>query len=78
MKRELNILLVLMGVASCATASSVPTQHVVKNSDAPIHAIAGGKARAQLFLNESTGSARAALTYLVLDPGAAVPSHIHP
>jgi mannose-6-phosphate isomerase-like protein (cupin superfamily) len=54
-----------------------PIQHVVKAADATTHVIAGGKGLATLLMNPATGMKEAALTRLVLEPGAEVPTHTH-
>jgi quercetin dioxygenase-like cupin family protein len=72
---------------SATAASSAPTgpsspsapsvRYRVPTSEAPRHVIAGGKGRATLLLNPSTGATAASVTLLELQPGAEVPEHIH-
>lgn len=54
-----------------------PVRHRVTTAEAPRHIIAGGKGRATLFLNESTGATAASLTLMELQPGGEVPEHVH-
>lgn len=51
---------------------------VVDGDTAPTWRILGGQGTATLLLNPSTGSPEAALDLLVLEAGAAVPTHTHP
>jgi quercetin dioxygenase-like cupin family protein len=50
---------------------------VVPTAEAPRHIIAGGKGRATLLLNPTTGATAASVTLLELQPGAEVPEHTH-
>ncbi|AGC48939.1 cupin [Myxococcus stipitatus DSM 14675] len=58
-------------------APTSPVRHRVTPAEAPRHLIAGGKGRATLFLNASTGATAASLTLLELQPGGEVPEHTH-
>jgi quercetin dioxygenase-like cupin family protein len=58
-------------------APAAPVRYRVPTSEAPRHVIAGGKGRATLLLNPSTGATAASVTLLELQPGAEVPEHIH-
>jgi len=49
----------------------------VSTDEAPRHVIAGGKGRATLLLNPSTGATAASVTLLELQPGGEVPEHTH-
>ncbi|MCP3140054.1 cupin domain-containing protein [Pyxidicoccus xibeiensis] len=64
-----------------APASDTPatqgTRYRVPTSEAPRHIIAGGKGRATLLLNPSTGATAASMTLLELQPGGEVPEHVH-
>mgnify|MGYP001590924649 CR=1 FL=1 len=51
--------------------------HVVNGGETNPYVIAGGKGIAKLYLNRDTGSEEAALSVLVLKPGAEVPEHAH-
>jgi len=62
---------------SAAPRSPGPVRHVVTRAEAPLYVIAGGKGRARLYLNASTGARDAALSVLRLDVGADVPTHAH-
>ncbi len=46
-------------------------------SEVAAHPIAGGKGTASILFDATNGSPEAALTLLVLQPGAAVPEHVH-
>jgi len=54
-----------------------PQGNVVQGAAAPKYLIASGKGSAQLLLNAANGSREAALSLLVLAPGAEVPEHVH-
>lgn len=54
-----------------------PVRYRVPTSEAPRHIIAGGKGRATLLLNPSTGATAASMTLLELQPGSEVPEHVH-
>ena len=56
---------------------AAPVRYRVPTSEAPRHIIAGGKGRATLLLNPSTGATAASMTLLELQPGAEVPEHVH-
>ncbi|WP_163991644.1 cupin domain-containing protein [Pyxidicoccus caerfyrddinensis] len=58
-------------------APAAPVRYRVPTSEAPRHIIAGGKGRATLLLNPSTGATAASVTLLELQPGAEVPEHTH-
>lgn len=60
-----------------AASTAKPVRIVVPAAEAPRHLIAGGKGRATLLLNPTTGATAASLTLLELQPGAAVPEHTH-
>lgn len=53
-----------------------PAPTVARAAEAPTYAIAGGAGTARLLLNASQG-APAAVSHLVLAPGAEVPPHRH-
>lgn len=59
-----------------ALLAADPPRHVA-SADAPTHLIAGGKGTATLLLNANNGVSPAALSLLVLAPGAEVPEHSH-
>ncbi|QSQ22066.1 cupin domain-containing protein [Pyxidicoccus parkwayensis] len=60
------------------TGPASPTvRYRVPTAEAPRHVIAGGKGRATLLLNPSTGATAASVTLLELQPGAEVPEHTH-
>ena len=50
---------------------------VRRAKELPAYPIAGGKGRATLLFDLASGSPDTAMTVLELDPGAAVPSHVH-
>jgi putative monooxygenase len=52
---------------------------VVDRDDRPVQVIANGKGGARILLDEATvpGLKEAAMTELVMLPGAAVPEHVH-
>ncbi|MCP3102769.1 cupin domain-containing protein [Myxococcus sp. K15C18031901] len=52
-------------------------RHRVSTTESPRHIIAGGKGRATLLLNPSTGATAASMTLLELQPGGEVPEHTH-
>lgn len=56
---------------------AAPVRYRVPTSEAPRHIIAGGKGRATLLLNASTGATAASVTLLELQPGGEVPEHTH-
>ncbi|MBZ4420508.1 cupin domain-containing protein [Myxococcus sp. RHSTA-1-4] len=60
-----------------AAPASGAVRYRVPTSEAPRHIIAGGKGRATLLLNPSTGATAASMTLLELQPGAEVPEHVH-
>ncbi|MCY1018838.1 cupin domain-containing protein [Pyxidicoccus sp. MSG2] len=60
-----------------ANPATPTVRYRVPTSEAPRHVIAGGKGRATLLLNPSTGATAASVTLLELQPGAEVPEHIH-
>jgi len=60
-----------------AASSAKPVRIVVPTAEAPRHIIAGGKGRATLLLNPTTGATAASVTLLELQPGAEVPEHTH-
>ncbi|NMO18389.1 cupin domain-containing protein [Pyxidicoccus fallax] len=49
----------------------------VPSAEAPRYIIAGGKGRATLLLNPSTGATAASMTLLELQSGGEVPEHVH-
>lgn len=61
-----------------ARATEGPARLVVSADAAPTYVIVGGKGQATLLHNLDTGSHEAALSVLVLAPGAEVPVHVHP
>jgi len=63
--------------AAPAASSAKPVRIVVPTAEAPRHIIAGGKGRATLLLNPTTGATAASVTLLELQPGAEVPEHTH-
>jgi quercetin dioxygenase-like cupin family protein len=63
--------------ASRPASSAGPVRYRVPTSEAPRHIISGGKGRATLLLNPSTGATAASMTLLELQPGAEVPEHVH-
>jgi quercetin dioxygenase-like cupin family protein len=65
--------------AKPATPAPSPgtVRYRVPASEAPRHIIAGGKGRATLLLNPSTGATAASMTLLEFQPGAEVPEHVH-
>lgn len=54
-----------------------PPRYRVSTAEAPRHGIAQGKGSATLLLNPGTGATAASLQLLELQPGAAVPEHLH-
>ncbi len=56
--------------------AGAPAGQVVSADAAPTHLIAGGKGQATLLLGAAQG-APAALSLLLLGPGAEVPEHVH-
>ncbi len=54
-----------------------PPRYRVSTAEAPRHGIAQGKGSATLLLNPGTGATAASLQLLELQPGAAVPEHVH-
>lgn len=62
---------------STAQAPTPSVRYRVPTSEAPRHIIAGGKGRATLLLNPSTGATAASVTLLELQPGGEVPEHTH-
>ncbi|WP_164012552.1 cupin domain-containing protein [Pyxidicoccus trucidator] len=60
-----------------APSAAKPVRIVVPTAEAPRHIIAGGKGRATLLLNPTTGATAASVTLLELQPGAEVPEHVH-
>jgi quercetin dioxygenase-like cupin family protein len=63
--------------SSAPATPAAPVRYRVPTSEAPRHIIAGGKGRATLLLNPSTGATAASVTLLELQPGGEVPEHIH-
>ncbi|MFP2912170.1 cupin domain-containing protein, partial [Pyxidicoccus sp. 3LFB2] len=63
--------------ASPSTGFAPPVRIVVPAAEAPRHIIAGGKGRATLLINPTTGATAASVTLLELHPGAEVPEHVH-
>lgn len=61
-------------VSGFALAGDAPVRRL---ADVPAHPIAAGKGSAQILFGASSGSPDAALTLLVLQPGAEVPEHVH-
>ncbi|MSQ81873.1 MAG: cupin domain-containing protein [Myxococcales bacterium] len=79
MRCTLPFTLALAASALPARAADAPVARLVVPADtAPTYAIVGGKGQATLLHNLDTGSPEAALSVLVLAPGAQVPVHVHP
>ena len=57
----------------------LPTTPIVRRgAELPTYTIAQGKGTATIYYDAAVGSPDAAMTLLVLQPGAAVPAHTHP
>ncbi len=54
-----------------------PVPIVRRGADLPTHVIAAGRGTAKILYDQGAGSAEVAMTLLVLEPGAAVPTHVH-
>jgi quercetin dioxygenase-like cupin family protein len=57
--------------------TSTPPRYRVATSEAPRYGLSQGKGSATLLLNPGTGATAASLQLLELQPGAAVPEHLH-
>jgi quercetin dioxygenase-like cupin family protein len=67
------LLSLLLALAVDATALPI-TRSV---SAVPAHPISGGKGTASILFGSAEGATEGAMTLLVLEPGAAVPEHVH-
>ena len=75
MQKNTRVLGVVIGGA--LAIGPVARAEVVAAQSAPSFEIAQGRGQATLLLNDKTGSPEAALSRLSLQPGAAVPEHVH-
>lgn len=66
-----------VGLAAAGSGPAVGGGQVVPGATAPRYVIAGGKGSATLLLHKANGAPEAALSVLVLAPGAVVPEHVH-
>ena len=69
--------LLAVSLSGHAEAPAPTPTYVVSEARAPTYRMMGGKGRAQLLLNQTTGTTDLALSVLILEPGAAVPAHTH-
>lgn len=80
-RRSLVVAAALAVSATAALASGPgpgePPAYVRRAADVPAYPIAQGKGTAAIFYDAAHGSPDTALTVLVLQPGAAVPEHVH-
>jgi quercetin dioxygenase-like cupin family protein len=71
-------LLVALALAVSALADPPASAPIVRRGAAlPTHSIAQGKGSAKILYDAGSGAPEAAMTLLVLEPGAAVPPHVH-
>lgn len=61
-----------------ALAADLPPVPLTRSVSAvPAHPISGGKGTASILFGSTEGATEGAMTLLVLQPGAAVPEHVH-
>lgn len=69
------MLLALILLATPPTKA--PAGAVISRVEQPLHLIADGKGSARVLLDEAAGLKEAAMTELLMSPGAAVAEHVH-
>ncbi len=62
---------------SLLLAAEPPAAVVIRGHTAPEHAILDGRGFARLLLGPDQGVKEASMAFLLLDPGAAWPAHVH-